>query len=328
MKKMIVTLLQPTGHLHLGNYLGVVRPLLSIQGSLQEKDRFYLGVADQHAWTILPTPKELEKRVFEMLKLLIACGVEDRVQLYRQSSLVEHLQLMWLLQCMCPMNLLNKMTQYKTKAKVHGTLTGLYNYPLLQAADILIHGATHVPVGEDQDQTLELTKELSRRLNGHLGEVSIAPEVIQSPCKRVKNLANPSEKMSKSGSEKGRIDLLDSEEEIRKKVRRAVTDSTTEIYYHVDRPGVNNLLTVYADLVGVEVEGLHFENGLQFKEKLSDVLVDVLVPIQQRYHQLGDEEVWARVREGERVVKEGSAERIQEIYRRAGLSEGKVYGMN
>src|SRR3989344_6745673 len=233
---------QPSGTLHIGNYLGAIKQWVELQKSHKE----FLMIVDLHAITVPQEPRELNKKTLELAALLIACGIDPKkTTLFIQSHVPAHVELGWILNTLTPIGELERMTQFKEKQEKSGLLAGLLNYPVLQAADILLYQTDVVPVGEDQLQHLELTRTLVRKFNNKFGEVFKIPKsVLQKDAGRIMGLDNPKKKMSKSAtSANNYIALLDAPEEIRRKIKIAVTDSGKEIKYDKkEKPALSNLI--------------------------------------------------------------------------------------
>ena len=282
--------IQPTSDsFHLGNYLGAVRHWVAIQDT---RDAFYC-VVDQHAITVGHDPELLRRRTRVAAAQLLALGVDpDRSVLFVQSHVPEHAQLAWVLGCITGFGEASRMTQFKDKAAKQGAdraTVGLFTYPILMAADILLYRANEVPVGEDQRQHLELARNLAQRFNRTFGETFPIPEpYIVADTAKITDLQDPTSKMSKSSSSpNGVIELLDDPKRAAKKIRSAVTDTGREIVFdRENKPGVSNLLSIYAALSGrsiKELEAAYEGKGYgDLKKDLSEVLVDFLAPIQRR----------------------------------------------
>jgi tryptophanyl-tRNA synthetase len=282
--------IQPTGETHLGNYLGAVRNWVADQ---HEHDAFFC-VVDLHAITIPQEPAELRAKTLAMATMLLAAGLDPEVcTLFVQSHLAEHSQLGWIMECQASVGELQRMVQFKDKAaKQSGFISaGLLTYPALQAADILLYDADRVPVGDDQRQHLELTRDLAIRFNSRYGETFVVPaHAIPKAGARVMDLQNPTAKMSKSSeSPQGTVLVLDPPEVISRKFKRAVTDSGTDIVYDPDtKPGVSNLLSILAAARGgtpeAAAEGITSYG--QLKTAAADAVIDELRPLQERYAEL------------------------------------------
>ncbi len=291
-KKRVFSGVQPTGNIHLGNYLGAIRNWVAEQ---QEYDNIYC-IVDLHAITLPIDPKELHYNTRRLAALYLACGLDPRYcKLFVQSHVHQHAEMSWILECFTPMGWLNRMTQFKVKAgeNIDSVGTGLYCYPVLMACDILLYQTHLVPVGEDQRQHIELTRDLAQRFNSLYGQqVFTIPEAyIRKVGARIMSLDDPTNKMSKSDpNEHSRINLLDDPKTIKKKIARATTDSQRLVAFDPERPGITNLLTIYQLLTGQsqqEIEAEFEGKGYgDFKAALTERLVETLTPIQQRYHEL------------------------------------------
>jgi tryptophanyl-tRNA synthetase len=286
--------IQPSGTSHLGTYLGALKNWVSLQDAYES----YFCIVDLHAITVPQDPKVLRANVREMAAIFIAVGLDPaRAVIFRQSRVSEHTELGWLLNCIAKVGELSRMTQFKDKSQRGGAESasvGLYDYPVLQAADILLYNAHLVPVGEDQRQHLELSRTLARRFNGLYGETFVVPEpMILETGARVMALDEPAAKMSKSSpTPAGYVALLDEPDVIRRKIRRAKTDSGTEIVASPDKPAITNLLGIYAGLTGdtiPEIEEQYRDKGYgDFKKDLAEVVVERLSPIRERTMELLD----------------------------------------
>jgi tryptophanyl-tRNA synthetase len=286
---------------------------------LQNDYESYFCIVDLHAITVPQDPKVLRANVREMAAIFLAVGLApERAVIFRQSRVSEHTELSWLLNCIARVGELSRMTQFKDKAQRGGAESasvGLYDYPVLQAADILLYNAHLVPVGEDQRQHLELSRTLARRFNGLYGETFVVPEpMILETGARIMALDEPTQKMSKSApTPAGYIALLDEPDVIRRKIRRAKTDSGTEIVATPDKPALANLLNIYAGLTGgpvIEIEKQYQGKGYgDFKKDLAEVVVESLTPIRARTLELLD-----NPRELDEVLEAG-AERARDVAR-------------
>ncbi|ATY84312.1 tryptophan--tRNA ligase [Kyrpidia spormannii] len=298
--------MQPSGTPTLGNYLGALRHFVDIQ---DEAESFYC-VVDLHAVTVPQEPAALHRQTRQLSALYLAAGIDPRRSvLFLQSHVPAHSQLGWLMECLVHYGELGRMTQFKEKSEgKEGVSAGLFTYPALMAADILLYQATHVPVGEDQKQHLELTRDLAERFNKRYGDTFVIPEpMIPKVGSRIMSLDDPTKKMSKSSANPGSyISLLDSPDDIRKKIRRAVTDSEAEVRFDPQRkPAVSNLLTIYSSCTDKTIPELEKQySGVgygPFKQDLAEAVVARLEPLQERYRELVDSE------ELDRILAEGAA---------------------
>lgn len=293
-KKKVFSGIQATGSLHLGNYLGAIRNWVAMQ---YEYDNYFC-VVDLHTITVPQDPEILRANIREVAGLLFAAGIEEEhAVVFIQSHVRAHSELAWLLNCITPMGWLQRMTQFKEKStkQKEEVSVGLFDYPVLQAADILLYDTHMVPVGEDQKQHVELCRDIAQRFNYRYGDLFVLPDAYIPPVGgRVMGLSNPEKKMSKSEEKReDAIFLLDSPDEIRIKIKKATTDSSREIRFDDNRPGVNNMLTIYQLLTGKgrsEIEE-HFydKNYKALKEELAEVVIEKLNPLQERYRELSGE---------------------------------------
>jgi len=277
--------LQPSGDLHLGNYLGAIRNWVADQDT---HDAYYC-IVDLHALTLDIAPDELRSRTAETALDLLAAGLDpDRCTLFVQSHVTQHAQLAWLLECTATMGELSRMTQFKEKSAGKDSVrVGLYTYPVLQAADILLYDAERVPVGDDQRQHLELTRELATRFNHRYGPTLVVPEAaIPAAGARVMDLQHPGAKMSKSvNSPLGTILMLDPPSEIERKVRKAVTDTDGEVRYDPEsKPGLSNLLVLQAVATGRTPNDVarSYQRYGDLKNDVAEALVELLRPVRER----------------------------------------------
>ena len=291
----VVSGIQPTGNLHLGNYLGAIKQWVAMQDSMKAGDDCLFFLADLHALTVAIDPKELANNTVEMAAALLASGIDPaRSILFNQARVPAHSELTWILNGTARIGWLNRMTQFKDKAGKNreGASIGLYAYPVLMAADVLVYRTTHVPVGEDQKQHLELARDIATKFNTDFGsEVFVLPEpLVSKAAPRIMSLRDGSAKMSKSDpSEASRIHLTDSDDAIAQKLRKAKTDPAelpATMAELADRPEARNLVTIYAALAGTtpaDVLAEHQGKGFgQFKPVLADVAIAALGPIRDR----------------------------------------------
>ncbi|MEL6939108.1 MAG: tryptophan--tRNA ligase [Cyanobacteria bacterium J06598_1] len=295
-KARILSGIQTTGNLHLGNYLGAIRNWVG----LQEEYACFLFMADLHAVTVPHDPKVLAENTLKVAATYLACGIDpEKSTLFVQSQLPEHSELAWLFNCITPLNWLERMIQFKEKAKKQGenVSIGLMDYPVLQAADILLYEPDIVPVGEDQKQHLELTRDIAGRLNYQFGTekkpvLKVPEPLIRADGARIMSLTDGTKKMSKSDpSDQSRIDLADSAQVITKKIKRAKTDPERGLEFdNPERPECNNLLGIYQLLSNQTKEAVAAEckemGWGQFKPLLAETAVEALGPIQEKYMEL------------------------------------------
>jgi tryptophanyl-tRNA synthetase len=287
--------IQPTGRKHLGNYIGAIRQY--VEG--QDRGEAIYCIVDLHAITVPQDPAELRQRLLDTTAILIAAGLDpDRCILFRQSDVEEHTELCWLLATLTAWGDLNRMHQFKEKAEQQRELVsaGLFFYPVLQAADVLVHRATEVPVGDDQRQHIELMRDIAERFNARFGEVLVVPEGRYPEVgARIMNLQDPETRMSTTyGSEQGTVYILDEADAVRKKLRSAVTDSGTDVRRGPDKSGISNLVEIHAVVRGIdpiEVEREFEGSGYgDFKTAVADAVVDYLAPVRERYAELRPDE--------------------------------------
>ena len=290
-KKTIFSGIQPSGTLTLGNYIGALRNFTLLQ---DEYNCIYC-VVDMHAITVRQNPADLRRRCLELAATYIACGLDPKKNIiYCQSHVSGHAELGWILNCYTYMGELNRMTQYKDKAAKHADNinAGLFTYPVQMAADILLYQADLVPIGADQKQHLELTRDIAQRFNGVYGDVFTVPEgYFGKVGSRVMSLQEPTRKMSKSDPEDCYIAILDPADVIRRKVKRAVTDSDGEIRFDPEnKPGVSNLLSIIAALTGDSIDNVVNDLSGQgygtLKNRVSDCIIETLSPIQEEHKKL------------------------------------------
>lgn len=292
--KRIFSGAQPTGNVHLGNYLGALRNWVALQ---REYESFFC-IVNLHAITLAQDPKILAEKTRELARIYLAVGIDPNIStIFVQSDVAAHAELTWLLNCVTRMSELERMTQFKDKARKQqeNVGVGLFDYPVLMAADILLYQTDLVPVGEDQKQHLELTRDIAIRFNRDYGETFRVPDpFIPKVGARIMSLADPAKKMSKSDeeSEAGCIMLLDDANAVQRKFKRAVTDSGTEIRFDPTRPAINNLLTIYhllTEKTPAEIEE-HFggQGYAKLKSDLTEVTIEFLKPFQERVRAIDD----------------------------------------
>ena len=299
-QQIVFSGVQPTGNLHLGNYLGAIKNFVE----LQKKMECIYCVVDLHAITVFQDPKELKKSMFETTATFIACGLDFKKSIiFNQSSVSEHAELAWILNCVSRIGWMNRMTQFKEKAGKNreNASVGLYVYPNLMAADILLYKATHVPVGDDQKQHLELVRDIAQKFNNDFKSNNFFPipePLIQKKLSRVMSLRDGKNKMSKSDeSEYSRINLQDSEDEISKKVKKAKTDSQpipSKIEDLKNRPEALNLINIYSFITDKTLEktlvNMAGKDFSKLKKELSDALIATICPIGKKIRELKEDE--------------------------------------
>jgi len=325
MEKRVFSGVQPSGDLHLGNYLGAFRRW--VEGQSDGLNIFC--VVDLHAITVPQEPLVLREKTLETAGLLLACGIDpEKSLLFIQSQNPDHANLAWILNCYLSMGQMSRMTQYKEKAENKDFVSvGLFDYPALMAADILLYDTTEVPVGEDQKQHVELTRDVAGRFNSKHGDTFTLPEpVISDTGARIMNLIDPTKKMSKSDpNPDSRINLLDDKETIFRKIKSATTDSESEIKYNLkEKPGISNLLEIYSVLNSKDIE--ECENELRdmgygkFKETVAEGLSLSLGSIQNKYKEVRESEKLIEVlNSGAEKAREISGKKLREVYEKVGL---------
>lgn len=323
MKKRIFSGAQPTGQLHIGNYLGALKNWVALQ---DEYEAFYC-IVNLHAITLPQDPALLRKATLDLARIYLAAGVDpSRSTIFIQSDVPEHAELAWVLSCIARMGELERMTQFKDKGKSSERAgVGLFTYPILMASDILLYQTDLVPVGQDQKQHLELTRDLAERFNRDYGETFKVPEpYIPKAGASIKSLQDPEKKMSKSDENtNGSIFLLDDADTVTKKIKRAVTDSGTAIEFDETRPAINNLLTIYQLLTNKPAEECveHFagKGYGHFKTELAEATVEFLRPFQERVKQYDDETLLAILKPGADKARTIAAETLKKVYERMGI---------
>jgi tryptophanyl-tRNA synthetase len=291
--------IRPTGNIHIGNYLGAIKQWIE----LQEKNECVFCIVDMHAITTPYDPKEMKKNILEATATYLAAGINpDKSIIFVQSDIKEHTELAWLLGTITPMGELSRMTQFKEKSKQHKDYinAGLFNYPVLMAADIMLYKAEAVPVGKDQEQHVELARTIARKFNQKFGDTFPEPEsILPKTGAKIMSLQDPKKKMSKSDDPKSYISLFDTPEDITKKIMSAETDSGKDIIYNVTKkPGISNLLTIYSLLSKKTTKELEKEfkgKGYgEFKKSLAEVVVSYLEPFRRKQKELLTREVYVQ----------------------------------
>jgi tryptophanyl-tRNA synthetase len=322
--------IQPTGQLMIGNYLGAVKNWVALQATHE----CFFFLADLHAITVPQDAAELRRRSLEAAALLLACGIDaERSTVFLQSHVPAHTQLLWILNCFVPMGELQRMTQFKDKAgrNAASVQVGLFDYPVLMAADILVYGADLVPVGDDQQQHLEFTRHIARRFNGLYGEIFKIPEGYTPQAgARLMGLQNPLAKMSKSDENTDNfVALLDPPEVVRRKIKASVTDSGRDVHYDETKPGVSNLIMLYAAVSGETVASIESrfagKGYAEFKQRLAELMIDFLSPIQERYRLIasGPAALADLLQKGARKARDRSQATLERVYRAVGFVPGE-----
>lgn len=324
-KKRIFSGIQPSGQLHIGNYLGAIKNWVE----LQDKFESIFCIVDLHAITVSQKPEELRKRTLEIAKIYLASGIDPKKSaMFVQSHISEHSEMTWILNTLARMSDLFKMTQFKDKAQKEGqenSGVGLFDYPVLMAADILLYDTQVVPVGEDQVQHIELARTLARRFNKKFGETFVVPEAsVKKETMRIMGLDDPTKKMSKSAtSEYNYIGLLDDPELIAKKIKKAVTGSGSEVKYSDDEPALKNLINIFSAFSGKTPQEIVAEYAgkgyADFKEGLTKAVLDFIIPFQERFNAIDDKKVLDILREGAEKVRPLAEKKIKEVKEKVGF---------
>lgn len=325
-QEVVVSLVQPSGDLTIGNYLGAIQNFVKLQDSY----RCFFAVADLHAITVTQDPAELRKRTREVLAYYIACGLDpEKVTLFIQSHVPQHTQLGWVLNSISSIGQLSRMTQFKDKSKKHeDNINGaLLTYPVLMAADILLYQAKHVPVGIDQKQHLELTRDLAERFNSRYSPTFTMPEpLLPKTTAKIQSLKDPSVKMSKSDADPNATILIkDDADAIRRKIGRAVTDSLASFSYTDEQPGLKNLINIYCAYSELRPEAVvaRFKGGdyATFKAALAELVVEKMVPIRERYLQIMAVKDYlpAIYEHGAETARREAQRTLSKVYRKMGF---------
>lgn len=324
MDKVIFSGIQPSGNLHIGNYIGALKQWVKMQVYTEA----IFCIVDLHAITVPQDSKVLKEKVLEVAALYLACGIDPKkAHVFIQSENPDHTSLAWILNCITPFGQLERMTQFKDKSQKHEANVGLFDYPVLMAADILLYQTDEVPVGEDQKQHIELTRDLAEKFNKRFGETFKLPApLIQKETARIMSLENPTVKMSKSGSDRwGAVNLLDSEEDIREKIKKAVTDSGLHISKDKGSEGLSNLLTIYSAFKNQSLESsiseLEGKSYGEFKNILADLVVLELSQIQKKYKEIRSDENYLRevLNDGREYSLQKSSQTLQFVKDKVGL---------
>ena len=314
--------------MHIGNYAGMLLPLVKLQNSaVSDGGKIFLMIADLHALTTIEDSKNISKNTLLTTSLAIAAGIDPKqTTIFAQSHISEHSELAMLLGTNTPVPFLELNPVYKeTRVELPKLNTiGLLNYPVLQAADILLYKTTHVPIGKDQLPHLEIAREIARKFNKKFGETFIEPKEILQKEEKILSLENPAKKMSKSHGKDSYIGLLDSAADIRKKIKRAVTDSGKEIKYDpIKKPAVSNLLAIFslaADKPIKSIETRYKNKGYaEFKKELAETVIKFLMPLQENYKKIGEKNALEILEAGAKKAKEISSKTLKEAKQKIGL---------
>ncbi len=326
-RKVLLTCVQPTGAFHLGNYLGAV---LNWQ-RMQDDYECYFGIVDMHAITLPIEPAKLRAATLDLAAWYLAAGLDPaKASFFIQSHVIGHAELAWVLGCLCPLGQLERMTQFKDKAaKQESVGAGILNYPVLMAADILLYNAHAVPVGEDQKQHLELTRDLAEKFNRTYSPTFNVPDpFIPKTGARIMSLADPEKKMSKSDeNQSGTLYLADSPSVLHKKIMSAVTDSGSEVRAGKDKPGVTNLLAILSVFTGRAIPELEAEYAGQgygaFKSTVADAVVAALEPVQKKHAELmaNKDHLQAILKTGDEAAQKTAYKTLAKVYRKVGFLE-------
>ena len=323
--KTVFSGIQPSGLVHLGNLLGAINNWAKLSN---EDSKNYFCIVDLHSLTAMPDKSDLKASIRDTLKVLLSSGINlEKSVIYIQSNLKEHAYLSWILSNFCQVGELQRMTQFKEKASSFGTHSGLLTYPILMAADILIHKANEVPVGDDQTQHLELTRNIAERFNNNYGEIFPIPEKTSGKHgARLMSLRHPENKMSKSSDDiNGTIYFNDTKDTIIKKFKSSVTDSSNSITYDVkSKPGISNLIEIYSTINNLEIE--ETENKFndypygEFKIAVAESTISYLEPINEKFNNLGDKEVDKIITNNLEIAKDSAVNTISEVKNALGIN--------
>ena len=325
-RPVILSGIQPSGNLTIGGYLGAIRNWVRLQ---EEYDCLFMLV-DLHAITVRQDPAQLRKRCYDLLALYIACGIDpDKNTLFIQSHVPAHAELAWILNCFTYFGELNRMTQFKDKSRKNeqNINAGLFTYPVLMAADILLYQADLVPVGADQKQHLELTRDLACRFNEAHGPTFKVPDPYIAPTgARIMSLQTPEEKMSKSDpDERNYISMLDSPAAARNKVKRAVTDSGSEVAYDESRPGIANLVSMHSAITGDSFDTIRDRYAGKgyagFKADLGDIVAELLEKVQAEFHKIRSDKAHLEsvMQRGAEAARRRSGKTLAKVYKKLGF---------
>ncbi|HXG83292.1 MAG TPA: tryptophan--tRNA ligase [Pyrinomonadaceae bacterium] len=324
MKKRIFSGAQPTGNLHIGNYLGALKNWVELQNEYES----FFCIVNLHAVTLPQKPEVLRQKTLDLARLYLASGIDPEVStVFIQSDVSEHAELAWVLNCVAGMGELERMTQFKDKSKGKNEKVGvgLFTYPVLMASDILLYQTDLVPIGQDQKQHLELTRDVATRFNRDYGETFKIPEPFVPPVgAKILSLSEATKKMSKSDADlNGSIFLLDDADTITKKFKKAVTDSGSEIKFDESRPAINNLLTIYRLLTNKSAEECEADFAGKgygyFKSTLAEVVVEFLKPFQERVKEFDDAQLEKILKQGAEKARSIASVTIKQVYERMGI---------
>ncbi len=326
MMKRMLSGIKPSGELTLGNYLGALKNFVKYQNEYE----MYVFVANLHCITVYLDPKQLRKYLKDAVALYLASGLDkDKATIFLQTDVMEHAQLGFILSCNTYMGEMNRMTQYKDKESSgeKNITVGFYSYPTLMAADILMYDADFVPVGNDQKQHVEITRDIAERFNNRYSPTFVVPEpLIPIAGARIMSLSEPTKKMSKSQhNDKGVIYMLDEPSVIRKKIMSAKTDMDNSIRFDPEnKPGISNLLQIIAACQDISiqqaVENHQHQNYSEFKSSVADIIIDTLLPIQQRYQEIIDSDILEQtLLEGKEKAQKIASRKLHKVQRKVGL---------
>ena len=323
--KRVLTGLQPSGLLTLGNYIGAIKQMVKYQNEFDS----FIFIADMHAITVPQDPETLKKNIKNLIAIYLASGVDPKKNtIFLQSDNEYHANVSWILECMTPYGELGRMTQFKDKSRRHQNFSaGLLTYPILMASDILIYDSDYVPVGGDQKQHVELARNIAERINKKYGDIFKLPEpLIQKNGAKIMDLVDPTKKMSKSSDNpKGVIYLNDDEKAIRKKIMSATTDSEMKIIYDPEnKPGISNLINIYTALTDLSIKDVEEKykdsNYGTFKSDVADLVINTLIPIQERYDEIINSDIIDKIfNEGMEKTRIIAKEKYELLKERVGL---------
>ena len=312
--------IQPTGELHIGNYLGAIKQWIK----LQDKNECIFCVVDLHALTSPYSPEKMQELIKEKVVIYLASGIDpNKSIIFIQSRVHQHSELAWLLNTITPIGDLQRMTQYKEKSEKFkkNINAGLFNYPVLMASDILLYQTDVVPVGINQKQHIELTRTIAKKFNSKFGETFKVPEAyIPKIGAKIMSLTEPTKKMSKSDNSESRIGIFDSPEEVERKIMKATTDSESKVAYDpINKPGISNLLVIYSLISNSPVESLKFESYKELKEKLSELINSFLVPFRKKREEIKEKELEKILALGEEKARKIAEKTILKAKKNMGL---------